>query len=277
MPSEDAERRRLLPNDPLDSLARLVEEGDALVRTARWAQQVPALPGSDGTESVTVSLNEQGLVDRVTIRAGWQQRLGPEGLPDAVVQAVRDASTRRLTAWGEAYGEGAGDEARHSAVSGSAFGRSTGDGVARSVELNRDDFQRRLRAAASRQMSSEDQQAALGELLEMVEAIERGIDEVSSKLHTTLSASYLGQSADRHVTVTTTGGGDVTAVRCDRTWLREAHEINIGRQITAAFREAYKKVAAQGVHKLIADSPLGEMQRATQDPFGLAHRLGMTD
>jgi hypothetical protein len=47
--------------------------------------------------------------------------------------------------------------------------------------------------------------------------------------------------------------------------------------VTAAFRAAYEQVAVNGVQKLIADSPLGEVQRATQDPFGLAHRLRMTN
>jgi DNA-binding protein YbaB len=126
-------------------------------------------------------------------------------------------------------------------------------------------------------MSDADRRAALTELLELAQAIERGIDEVSGKLQATLNATHTGQSPDRHVRVSMTGAGDVTAVRFDRAWLREAHEINIGRQITAAFGAAYEKVAAHGVRRLIADSALGQVQRATQDPFGLAHRLRMTD
>lgn len=126
-------------------------------------------------------------------------------------------------------------------------------------------------------MSAEDRQAALSELLELAEAIERGIDEVSGKLQGTLTAVYTGHSADRHVSVSMTGGGEPTRMRFDRPWLRQAHEINIGRQLTSAFRAAYEQVAANGVQRLIADSPLGDVQRATQDPFGLARRLRMTD
>jgi hypothetical protein len=69
----------------------------------------------------------------------------------------------------------------------------------------------------------------------------------------------------------------VVGVRFDRAWLREAHEINVGRQITGAFQSAYEKVAAHGVTRLIADSPLGAAQRATQDPIELARRLRLTD
>jgi DNA-binding protein YbaB len=119
--------------------------------------------------------------------------------------------------------------------------------------------------------------AALIELLGLAQAIERGIDEVSERLDDTLNATHRGHSRDRHVTVTLTGAGDVTAVSYDRSWLRDAHEINIGRQSTAAFRAAYENAATRGVQQLIADSPLGEVQRATQDPYGLARRLRLTD
>jgi DNA-binding protein YbaB len=264
-------------DDRLDALRRLFEEGDGLLRTAGSAAQVSAAPGSDSTESVSVTLDGQGQVVGVSVVVSWQRRLGAEGLPGAVVEAVRDASMRRLNAWGEAYGEDGGDPSAHAtgASAGGIF--VAGGAVAEPVELDRGDFQRRLQAAATGQMSDADRRAALIELLELAEAIERGIDEVSGKLQATIQATHTGQSPDRHVTVTMTGGGDVTDVRFNRAWLREAHEINVGRQITAAFRAAYEKVAAQGVSQLIADSPLGEVQRATQDPLGLAHRLRMTD
>jgi DNA-binding protein YbaB len=250
----------------VDGLARLVEEGETLARRAWTAQNVPVSSGWDPAGSVNVALDAQGRVSVVTVRADWQRRVSAEDLPGAVVQAVRDASIRRLEAWGTAFGESSEDRSATTAV-----------GAPGPVALDRDDFQRRLHAAATGTMSAEDRRAALLELLELAEAIERGIDEVSDKLQATLNATYTGQSPDRHVTVTMTGGGEPTAVRFDRSWLREAHEINIGRQLTAAFHAAYDHVAAQGVPKLIADSALGEAQRRTQDPFGLAHRLRLTD
>lgn len=247
-----------MPEEPLDALARLADEGESLARRAWTAESLPASPGSDPTGSVTVTLDPRGRVSTVKVSAGWRARVGAEELPGAVVAAARDASIRRLSAWGGAFGE------------------SSGERSATPVPLDRDDFQRRLRDAATGAMSAEDRRAALSELLELAEGIERGIDEVSGKLRATLDAAYTGQSPDRHVTVTLTGGGEPTAVRFDRNWLRQAHDINIGRQLTAAFGAAYEKVAVQGVTKLIADSGLGEVRRRTQDPFGLARRLRMT-
>jgi hypothetical protein len=72
-------------------------------------------------------------------------------------------------------------------------------------------------------------------------------------------------------------GGAATAVQVRGAWVRRAHEANIGRQLTSAFRAAYEAAAAHGVQRLIADSPLGEVQRATQDPFGLARRWRIAD
>jgi DNA-binding protein YbaB len=250
-----------MPDDRLDPLAALCEEGDALLREARSAAQAPAGPGSDPTGSVRVTLDGQGRVAGVTVMTGWRQRLGADRLADAVVEAVRDASMRRLEAWGAAYGSGPGN----------------GGPLTDHVEFDRDDFRRQLQAAATGHMSEADRRAALTGLLELAQSIERGLDEVSGGLRATLSAIHTGQSPDRHVAVTMTGGGEVTAVRLDPAWLREAHEINVGRQVKAAFRAAYELVAAHGVRRLIADSSLGEAQRATQDPFGLARRLRLRD
>jgi DNA-binding protein YbaB len=184
-----------------------------------------------------------------------------------VIGAVRDAATKRLTAWGQAYSDDTQGE------SSSSDGGTDAD----RVRSDRDEVQRRLQEMATAPMSAEDRRTALSELLALAEAIERGIDEVSDRLQATLDVRLTGHSPDRHVTVSITGGGEVTAVRFDRVWLRQAHELNIGRQITAAFRAAYEQVAAHGVDKLIADSALGEVQRTVQDPFGLARRLRLTD
>jgi DNA-binding protein YbaB len=134
-----------------------------------------------------------------------------------------------------------------------------------------------LRDAASARMSSADGRAAVLEVLAMAEAVERGIDEVSTRLQWAIDTRHTGRSADRHVTVTITGGGEVTGVRYDRRWLRDAHEINIGRQTLSAFAAAYASAARSGVDRLIADSPLGAVARSGQDPFGLARRLRLRD
>ncbi|GAA2714065.1 hypothetical protein Apa02nite_094360 [Actinoplanes palleronii] len=148
--------------------------------------------------------------------------------------------------------------------------------VAQHIGFDPDGLQQRLHEIASGQMPESHRVAALTRLLEIVEAIERGIDEVSSGLQATLGATHTGHSPHREVTVTMTGGGELTGVRFDRAWLRRAHDANIGRQVAATFRAAYGEVAAHGVDQLVANSSLGQARRALQDPFELARSMRIT-
>lgn len=247
-----------MPGDPLEDLGRLLGEADAArKRTRAAAAGAAGARGSDGTGAVTVALDGDGHVSTVQVGAGWRRRLDPEELGDAVREAAQAAAVARLAAWGEAYADESGPPSDVSPI--------------------QDDFAERLLEAATGRMSSADGRAALLELLAMAEAVERGLDEVSDRLQSTIDAAHTGRSADRHVTVTVTGGGEVTEVRYDRGWLRDAHEINIDRQTVSAFAAAYASAARSGVDRLIAESSLGEVQRAAQDPFGLARRLRLHD
>ena len=250
-----------MPGDPLEDPGRLLDESAAVRERARAAAAGGAnARGSDGTGAVTVSLNGDGHVTAVQVAAGWRRWLDPDSLGDAVREAVQAAAVARLAAWGEDYAE-----------------ESAGASGVAAEPPARDGFAEQLREAATARMSSQDGRAALLELLAMAEAVERGLDEVSSRLQSTIDAAHTGRSADRHVTVTVTGGGEVTGVRYDRGWLRDAHEINIGRQTVSAFTAAYESATRAGVDRLIADSSLGEVQRAAEDPFGLARRLRLVD
>jgi DNA-binding protein YbaB len=251
-----------MPGDPLEDLGRLLGEAAAARdRTRAAVAGAAGARGSDGTGAVTVTLDGDGHVAAVRVAAGWRRGLDTDALGDAVREAVQAAALARLAAWGEAY----------------ADDRAPSSDVVTDASPLPDDFAEQLREAATARMSSADGRAALLELLAMAEAVERGLDEVSAGLQSTVEAVHTGRSGDRHVTVTVTGGGEVTGVRYDRGWLRDAHEINIGRQTVSAFTAAYASAARSGVDRLIADSSLGEVQRAAQDPFGLARRLRLHD
>jgi DNA-binding protein YbaB len=249
-----------MPGDPLEGLGRLRDEGAAAREQARAAASAADARGSDNTGAVTVSLNVDGHVAAVQVASDWRRWLDPGALGDAVREAVQAAAVARLAAWGEVYADESADPS----------------GIAAEPPVP-DTFAEELRVAATARMSSEDGRAAVLELLAMAEAVERGLDEVSARLRSTVDATHTGRSTDRHVTVTVTGGGEVTGVRYDSGWLRDAHEINIGRQTLSAFTAAYESAARSGVDRLIADSSLGEVQRAAQDPFGLARRLRLHD
>jgi DNA-binding protein YbaB len=239
-------------DDRMEALAGLRADGEALLRRTRRAVRAPADPGSDRTGSVAATLDEQGRVAAVSVAARWRSDLADEHLGEAVVEAVQDAAMKRLTAWGDAYADFVAPEPAPS--TGGLHGG--------------------LASIDSLSLPEAEREAALVALLEVVESIERGLDEVSGKLQHTVNAIHIGHSPHREVTVEVTGGGDVTAVRFDRRWLRNAHEADLARQLTAAFRAAYAQAAAHGVQQLIADSPLGEAQWVMQDPIGFVRRFG---
>ncbi|GII23266.1 hypothetical protein [Planosporangium mesophilum] len=244
-----------------DALERLVDETALLERRARAAAGAAAgARGEDATGTVNITLDDAGRVSTVQVAARWSERVGAEALGDAVREAVQAAAVARLSAWGETFVDDAAE-----AVPGPG-------------SLDRDGLAERLhQLTSSGRMTAEDTRVALLELLALVEDMERGIDEVGERLPAVESAVHTGHSADRRVTVSLTGGGDVREIRYDRRWLAQAHEINIGRQTASAFAAAYEAAARAGAAQLIAGSRLGQVQRATQDPLGLARRLRLTD
>jgi DNA-binding protein YbaB len=279
-----------MPGDPLADSERLRHEAAAARERARAAAAGAAdARGGDSTGVVTVSLDGDGHVAAVRVAAGWRRSLDPDELGNAVREAAQAAAVERLAAWGDAYADdtnvaaavphdGVAERLRTAATPAVPHDRFAEQlREAATPEVPQDRFAERLREAATARMSSADGRAALLELLAMAKAVERGLDEVSARLQSTLDATHTGRSADRHVTVTITGGGEVAGVRYDRGWLRDAHEINIGRQTLSAFTAAYAAAARSGVERLIADSSLGEVQRAAEDPFGLARRLRLSD
>jgi hypothetical protein len=175
-------------DDRMRALIGLRDEGEALRRRTRSAAKAPGEPGSDETGSVTVTLDEHGRVANVTVAAHWRSRLADEHLGGAVVEAVRDAAMRRLHAWGEAYAEPATPEPVPSAAG----------------------LQQRLDFFDSASLPEEEREAALMALLKVVESIEQGLDEATSRLDQTLNATHTGHSPHREVTVELTSGGDVT-------------------------------------------------------------------
>lgn len=264
LPAAGGERRvggDAMSSDRLAVWGRLLDQSSGFGERAQAAASAAAAAarGGDSTGSVTVMLNGDGRVSAVQIAARWRDRLATRSLGEAVREAVQTAALARLAAWGQVFG----DETPAAATVRGA--------------LDRDGLAEQLQQLSTGRMSSEDGQAALRELLAMAEDLERGIDDVSARLRSAATATHTGHSANRHVTVTILGSGEVSGIRFHQGWLANAHEINIGRQALSAFQAAYESAARDGVDRLIADSALGEVQRATQDPFGLARRLRLHD
>jgi DNA-binding protein YbaB len=199
-------------------------------------------------------------VSAVAVAVDWRERLRGGGTLEAAAgQAVQAATRARLETWARVFSD------PESATTGGP-----------PVEVPAD-YSARLREAATGEVTAETGAAVLSELLELLQQVEQGLDEVSERLSATVNRSLTGRSPNDQVRVTVSGGGEVREVRLERRWLRHAHATDIGRQLLAALGDAYAKVDREGVTQLVAGSALGEAQRAVQDPFGLARRMRLTE
>jgi DNA-binding protein YbaB len=249
-------------NDPVERLAELRDRADSVAQKMEAAQAQSAdFTGTDESGLVSVTLAAVGHVQEVRVERGWREQLGAAGLGAAVREAAAAAATARLEAWGDAFIEQ----------------EDSPDPRPRPMPLTFETTAHQLDELATGKLDGSQRRAALEELLAMAEAIERGIDQVSGQMQAHLDAEYTGRSQGGHVTVKISGAGAIDEVRYDPRWLLEAHELNIGRETTDAFRAAYRRAGERTVADMVANSPLGEIQALGQDPLGLARRLYLRD
>ena len=89
----------------LRRLQRRTAELAQLVR--EFGEAIPALTeGSDATGWVLVVLGRDGLPTEIRVREGWRQRLAPERLASAVLDAHSDAVQRCTREWTNAVDDG---------------------------------------------------------------------------------------------------------------------------------------------------------------------------
>jgi len=179
--------------DRFDQTARELD------RFARFAQrQAAEAHGSDPSAAVTVGLDPQGRVDAMTVAADWRQRVHGS-LPDAIRAAIQAATTARLEAWANAMNDPRAEIA---------------PATEPDLQAPRD-FAVRLQEAVTAHPTPEAGEAALGELLGILQQVEHGLDQVSAQVERALSQAVQGRSPDGKVAVTLSGGGDLREVRCN--------------------------------------------------------------
>ena len=247
-------------DDPLEKLARLRDQSDV------FAQKMSAVrasgssySGNDETGIITANLGVDGEVVGIVVGKDWRRQIGVDRMAAAVQEAVRAAAIGRVQAWSEAFVE------QEEAV----------DPPPRPTALLDDTFAQRLGDVASLRMTREDGEATLRQLLALAEAIEDSIDQVSDQIQSAMNASYTGRSQSHNVSVTMTGGGDITGIHYDRYWLADASDIAISRETTEAFQATYRQLGQQTTNDIIARSPLGEIKDLSEDPLALARRLNL--
>ncbi|MER7584500.1 hypothetical protein [Kitasatospora sp. NPDC097691] len=96
-------------NDPLGDLQQMSAFlGDLTHALAATLDVLPQRSeGADRTGSVTVVLDPEDLPLSIVVAAGWQQRLSPDALGGAAVEAGQAAAVNRLSVWQQDAGQAA--------------------------------------------------------------------------------------------------------------------------------------------------------------------------
>jgi hypothetical protein len=134
-------------------------------------------------------------------------------------------------------------------------------------------FVEELHALMGSTSDGDDPDLPMDELLDLLTAVNASLDAVTAEVQAHATQEFSGRSKGGNATVTVLGGGDPVAVSYDKRWLINAHEYNISRETTEAFQAAYRAAGERDTNKIIAASPLGELQALSRDPAAAAQRF----
>jgi DNA-binding protein YbaB len=245
--------------DFLESIAQRNDELAEVTHSLDGVDPASEFVGADASGAVTVVLTGAGHVREVSLDPGWRRRVELAELGSAVQEAIYEAGHARLEAWGESVAQRS-DEPRRGNAAGST---------------SPFDMSRRLSAAAAQTGADNSRTVeALGEILSMLEAVDKDLDRFSAELGQS-SRAFTAHSSERRVSATVDDSGAIVGVSYDERWLAAAPEQAIGTQTLQAVRAAQQLAAEQGIQARLAASPLGAMQRLATDPEHLIRRLGL--
>lgn len=242
-----------MAQDPIEALFEAHDELDQLTQEFGSAADAARHPLTeyDRTGTVTVDLDEDGVLQKVKIAGGWNRHYRPEELGGAVQEALIAASTARAQGWGQKFAE-----QREPSV--------------RPAPLFTTELGARLDAAQARGVDTD---AALRELRDLLRQIHEAVDEVSDQAAAHVAAEYTGRSSSGHVRASVSGAGDLLTLDFEQPWVETAHPTNLGREATEAIDAAHRQRGNTGVADLVATSALGDAGRLSRDPIALAERL----
>ncbi|MPZ65194.1 MAG: hypothetical protein GEU83_06640 [Pseudonocardiaceae bacterium] len=213
--------------------------------------------GQNGTHAVRVTVGGDGNVSDVEIDQSWRRTVGEQGLSAAVLEAVTDATMRRLAQWAEAVAS----EQSHSAQpnEGAGSGELTTTGPVRPPGLSDNAEARRT----------------VQEVLSLLKNVEAELDDLEREVKRRGQQHVVGRSPSHLVKVTMAGRGQVVDVNIQRRLMQRADERLLARELTKAFHAAYERADALKLDGFLGDGKLSRLQDLAADPNALLRRLGL--
>ena len=236
-----------MPN-PVDSLAELREASDVLLQQTTAAQRrLGPVEAHDASGQVRVRLDATGQLESVQVAFTWDQTLGVDELPAAVLEALAQAKAARIEQYGATLTQVADEPAPRArpTASDSPLIRRFNDRLA----------------------SSGNDPAAAAELVtELLNDADAALAEANRLLDEHAGKQFTARSSAGHVTATATGNGELQAIDIDQAWVRRgAHPANVGREIGQAVQLAGERAQREGLTAALKASKLAQLARLLTD------------
>ncbi|GAB3399662.1 hypothetical protein GCM10027569_02170 [Flindersiella endophytica] len=226
-------------DDAVSKLAELAAETSAFAGRLEAAESAANTPvtANDQLGAATVTLDESGRVSTVRLHARWQEKLPPDQLASAVLEAIQAAELRRVELWSEAL---TAAEARPAPVVSATESAAT----SRTDSLPVVD----LAALAEESISL---------LASLNQPREPAADPARAEL-----------AAGDHARVVLTPDGSVSQLLLDATWVGRASLSKLNETLNDAFRTAYETLDARPSVPALPKVVSPELATVMQDPGG---------
>ena len=235
-------------SNPTETLAELREASDVLLQQTTAAEQrLGPVDAQDSSGQVRVRLDAKGRLEAVQVGFTWDQTLGVDALPAAVLEALTQAKVARLEQYGASMTQIADEPAPRArpAATDTAFMRSVNDQMA---------------------ARPDDPEVAAELLTELLHDADVALEEANRLLDEHAGRTFAGRSSSGHVTATASGNGEIVGIDIDQAWVRGgAHPANVGREIGQAVMAAGERAQREGITAALQASRLAELARRLTD------------
>lgn len=248
--------------DFLAEVVRLQNEAEELAQLLPSGDETAHFDGFDEWRQVRITVDHRGQVTDVEIAAEWQSTMELQDLGPSVLAAAQSAVRQRVESWAA--------DLRHAA----ATTTTSAEAHAQAPALFAPPADNRGRRNPSAGSGLPSPGANLQEMYHLVmdaaaqmEALARATDEA-------IDMVVEGHSRQHRVTVALQNG-EITDIRFDLRWLRNASPNDVQSHVLAACHAAYQEAAERGPERLLNNRTLKELRARTNDPAALLRQMGL--
>jgi DNA-binding protein YbaB len=220
-----------------EDLHRLRGEADRMTRVLGATQDPDAtFEGHDETESVTATVDMDGVVTDVSLEREWHTKVDHRRLGAAVIEAVNAAGIARLSGWAEKVAEAEENE---------PAATPTAPPQPSSIDINPSG-------------------AMIDHMLYLLHRVGKEAESEAKAAAAMVPEPVAGESAGGHITVVLQGK-QVADVEVEFRWVGTANHREIQSELRTAFAAAYDSLA-ESTPARRPDSAIAELQALTADP-----------